>query len=214
MSVILGIDLEGMNQDLANSGLNLKVDRVIEIGAVLWDWQLGQPIKVLTELIDEPDRLEISKEVFEITGISEAMLKKYGKGGETVSAVLNNLRELIREADFLMAHNAKGYDRPMLQAIYQRYGMELPDKVWIDTMSDIEYPLKIKSRSMAMLEYSHGFINPFPHRAFTDALAMLKVAHNYDLERMIVLAKSPTVKIFANSMLLIGKTPMKSKSLM
>ncbi len=195
--LILGLDLEGIHQDLTNSGLNIKVDRVTEIGAVLWDWKLGQPVKILSELIDEPDRLSITEEIEELTGISNDMLKKYGNRGEEIHLVLKQLSQLIDKADFLMAHNAKGYDLPMLEAMYKRYGLEIPPKTWIDTQTDIEYPKKIRARSMAMLEHSHGFINPFPHRAITDTLAMLKVAYSYDLERMVKLAKSPTIKIVA-----------------
>lgn len=51
--------------------------------------------------------------------------------------------------------------------------------------------------SLSALEYSHGFINPFPHRAVTDVLSMLKIVSQYPTDRMIELAKSPTIKVIA-----------------
>ena len=195
--LVLGLDLEGIHQDLANAGINFQTDRVSEIGAVLWDWKFGQPVKIFDQLINEPGRPDISEEIEELTGISDQMLNQYGHRGEAIATILQQLAKLIEQADFLMAHNAREYDRPMLEAMYKRHHVEFPRKVWIDSATDIEYPKKIKSRSMAMLEHAHGFINPFPHRAVTDALAMLKVAHHYDVERMVALAKSPIVKVAA-----------------
>lgn len=197
MSLILGIDLEGINKDLVMKGVDTKTDRVIEIGAVLWDWDLGQPVKVLSELVDEVDRLPISEEVEMITGINDSCLEKWGAKGTTIHEVLGKLKELMEKADYLMAHNGIGYDIPMLRAMFHRYDMEMPEKVWIDTMVDIEYPKQMKGRSMALLEHSHGFINPFPHRAVTDVLSMLKIASQYDVKRMIKMAESPRVTLVA-----------------
>jgi DNA polymerase-3 subunit epsilon len=47
---VLGIDLEGMNEDLQNNGVNIAKDRVIEIGAVLWDWHHAMPVNMQSEL--------------------------------------------------------------------------------------------------------------------------------------------------------------------
>lgn len=195
--LILGIDTEGMNRDLQNSGVDTSTDRIIEIGAVLWDWELQTPVKFFSELIDEPDRLPISREVAEITGITDTTLERYAHKGQSIHEVLERFNKLIDEADYLMAHNGTSYDIPMLSAMFKRYGMTMNSKTWIDSFTDIEFPSKIKSKSMAMLEHSHGFINPFPHRAVTDVLSMLKVATQYELERMIRLAESPMVTIMA-----------------
>lgn len=195
--LILGIDLEGMNEDLIHSGLNLKVDRIIEVGAVLWDFNRKRPLQIITELINEADHLPISEEVERLTGIDDEMLTDWGLREDHIKIFLRNLTGYINKADYLMAHNGPNYDIPMLEAMYKRYGMELPKKVWIDTLTDIEYSEKIQNRSMMALEYHHGFINPFPHRAVTDVLAMLKIASNYGLQRMTELAESPKITIVA-----------------
>lgn len=194
---VLGIDLEGMNKDLIHSGVDVSVDRVIEIGAVLWDWGHSQPVKIISELINEVDHLPISQEVEDITGINDSMLESWGAKGLEIHEILKNLSELMKKTDYIMAHNGGGYDYPMLKAMFKRYDMEMPEKVWIDTMTDIEYPSKLQGRSLALLEHGHGFVNPFPHRAVTDVLSMLKVASQYSLTRMGKMARSPMVTITA-----------------
>lgn len=195
--LVLGIDLEGMNENLIENGVNLETDRVIEVGAVLWDFSKNTPLQIISELIDENDRLPISEEVRELTGIDDEMVNTWGlKGAQTVS-FLKNLQAFMNKADYIMAHNGENYDIPMLDALFKRYELKMPKKIWIDTVRDIEYPNRIHLRNMASLEHAHGFINPFPHRAVTDVLSMLKIASQYSFERMVQLAESPRVKVIA-----------------
>lgn len=195
--IILGIDLEGVNQNLLENGVNLEVDRVIEIGAALWDWDAGQPVSMISELVNEPDRLKISDELEDLTGISESICQKWGLTEKHIVPTLKNLAAMMDRADYCMAHNGTNYDEPMIKAMFKRFNVDMPKLVWIDTMVDLEFPKKIKGRSMALLEHAHGFINPFPHRAITDVLAMFKIAGNYDIKRMAMLAESPIVNIVA-----------------
>lgn len=195
--LILGIDLEGMSENLVENGVNLEKDRVTEIGAVLWDTRINQPIKVYSELIDEKDRLPMTEEIIDLTGIDEQLLEEWGLKGEEIQMALNRLAIIMKKADFLMAHNGEKYDKPMLEALFKRFDVAFPQKVWIDTVFDIEYPKKIHQKNMAALEHAHGFINPFPHRAVTDVLSMLKIASHYDFERMATLASSSKVRIIA-----------------
>lgn len=194
---VLGIDLEGMNKNLLEQGVDIKTDRVIEIGAVLWDWEFHQPVRIMSELVNESDRLPMTEEVIQLTGINEDVLERYALKGDEIKPVLERLAKLMESADYLMAHNAKGYDQPMLEGMFKRYDIKIPDTIWIDTLTDLEFPSKIKQKSLAMLEYSHGFINPFPHRAVTDVLSMLKIASQYSLSRMGKLAESPIVQVVA-----------------
>jgi DNA polymerase-3 subunit epsilon len=195
--MILGIDLEGMNENLVENGVNLAVDRVTEIGAVLWDTRINQPVKIFSELINEPDHLSITEEIQELTGIDDQMLNEWGLQKDEIKLGLERLAIIMKKADYCMAHNGTNYDVPMLSAMFKRFGLEMPNKVWIDTAVDVEFPKKMVHKSMANLEHSHGFINPYPHRAVTDVLSMLKIASNYSFERMAALADSPKVKIIA-----------------
>ncbi len=194
---VLGLDLEGINENLIENGVNLSVDRVTEIGAVLWDVERQQPVKILSELIDEADHLPIDPDTEELTGIDDMMLMQWGAKGDQIKNILLQLINLIDQAEAIVAHNGGNYDRPMIEAMAARYGLKFPEAVWIDTGRDIEYPRKISMRSMAMLEHAHGFINPFPHRAVTDVLSMLKIFSHYDYDRTLALARSPVVTVVA-----------------
>lgn len=195
--MVLGLDLEGVNEDLINSGVNTNVDRVIEIGAVLWDCEKLQPVKMISELVKEDDHLPITQELTDLTGIDSEMLEDWALKGEEIKQVLIKLSELIDQADAIMAHNGEQYDKPMIEALYRRFHFNIPEKTWIDTIHHVEYPAKIFGKSMPLLEHAHGFINPFPHRAVTDVLSMLKIASNYDFNRMLKLAQSQKVRLVA-----------------
>lgn len=195
---VLGLDLEGINENLLENGVNLDLDRVTEIGAVLWDVDRGQPVKILSELIDEPDHLPLDEDTAELTGIDDAMLDQWGAKGKEIVHILEKLISMINQSQAVVAHNGGNYDRPMIEAMAQRHGVKFPQAVWIDSGRDIEFPRKMHMRSMAALEHSHGFVNPFPHRAVTDVLSMLKIFSNYNYERIYAMATSPVVKVVAD----------------
>lgn len=204
---IAGLDLEGMNEDITK-GINLNVDRITEFGIVLYDWDLKTPIEMYSRLSNEEGRLEITQENTDITGITEDMLNNYGE--KDIVKTLSEVAAIMEKAHFIMAHNGGnainpdvGYDYKMLSATFERYGMSMPKTPWIDSLTDVVFPKEILShtrggRSMMVLEHAHGFINPFPHRAVTDVLSMLKIMSNYDLETMIKNSKSPYVEVVAN----------------
>jgi DNA polymerase III subunit epsilon len=207
--IILGLDLEGMNEDITK-GVNLEKDRITEVGVVAWDWEEQSPVRIISELIDEEDRLSITEENTAITGITDRALEKYGMKGEAITEFYEKLAEAISDSDAVMAHNGggptrpgKGYDYQMLKASFERHGIVMPGTPWIDTLTDCELPKDILqasrgARSMMALEYAHGFINPFPHRAVTDVLAMLKIFARYSIEDMLLYANSPEIELKAN----------------
>ena len=194
--LVFGIDLEGVNENL-ESGINTDTDRVTEVGALLWDWEVAQPVSFHSFLLDEPGRPDITEELVELTGITDSMLFNHGFKKEDIPRQLEALIQDMDKADYIIAHNGRGYDQPMLEALFKRYDKNLPIKVWIDSSSDIEYPRSMKQRSLMALEHYHGFVNPFPHRAVTDVMSMLKVASQYNLDRMAQLAISPVVELVA-----------------
>tara|TARA_R110000868_G_scaffold269233_2_gene528609 strand:+ start:17855 stop:18688 length:834 start_codon:yes stop_codon:yes gene_type:complete len=197
-NLVLGLDLEGINENLLENGVNLALDRVTEIGAVLWDVNRSQPVKILSELIDEPDHLPLDEDTAELTGIDDQMLEQWGAKDKDIVRILEQLVAMIEKADAVVAHNGGNYDRPMIEAMAERFGVKFPNAIWIDTGRDIEFPKKMHMRSMAALEHAHGFVNPFPHRAVTDVLSMLKIFSSYDYERTYALATSPIVRIVAD----------------
>ena len=193
--LVLGLDFE-------TTGLNTSQDKIIEIGAVLWDTVRGTPLVCLNELLwceDIWDNATNPKEKIEqITKIKYEDLINYGihpcEGFE-------KLNQLMRTPDLVavVAHNGDEFDKPILfnEHNAKRWGVELPDLPWIDTQYDIPYGPEIPTRKLSYVATEHGLINPFPHRALFDVLTMLKIAQNYDVDWMVKISKTPFVRLIA-----------------
>jgi len=185
--LVLGFDFE-------TTGLDTKNDRIIEVGAVLWDWDRATPLEIMNELVRH-EGIELSSEISTITGIETDDLMRFGK---PIDKVLNRLLAMAHEAEAMMAHNAP-FDEGMLLAECARLQWTGDTKrLLIDTVTDIEYhPIKHKQKNLVTLAATHGFLNPFPHRAVTDVLSMCKIASQYDFDAVKARAKSPNVTVVA-----------------
>jgi DNA polymerase-3 subunit epsilon len=188
---ILGIDFE-------TTGLDSKTDRIIEVGAVLWDWDRQLPIDMISKLCwhtDDGTTPQIPELITKITGIDGPMLKEHSV---STSVVLQRLMSMSRGI-YVMAHNAP-FDMGFLFAECDKLGIEVQYGAGvIDSRTDIKYDKDLhKSRALTHLAASHGFLNPFAHRAVFDVLTMLKVASNYDLDEIIARSKSPNVVLTAH----------------
>jgi DNA polymerase III subunit epsilon len=184
---ILGLDFE-------TTGLSWQADRIIEVGAVLYDWDTETPLCLLSELVI-PDR-PVPDEIVKLTGITDALIDAYGQSEELT---LRRLLRMIGQADYVMAHNGSEFDKLFFDACIARVGdvgtgWECP---WLDTRCDIVFPESITTRQLKFLAAEHGFLNPFSHRAIFDVLTMLKVARQYPLESIVARSKEPTLYIQA-----------------
>lgn len=184
---LLGIDIEtGTSFDVPQEKTT-----VTEIGAVLWDTNLGMPVKIFSELINEGQ--EICQEASEYTKITTDMIQQYGLHPSQIEGYMGYL---IDQADYVVAHNGRFFDGPVLQHFLARYSMNaildrFKELKIIDTQFDIEYPWTIRQRSLPYLAQVHKILNSFPHRAVTDVLTMMEVLNNYDLVRIIEIVESP-----------------------
>ncbi len=183
--LICGIDFE-------TTGLDSKLDRITEVGAVLMDWESGVPFRMLSRLV-HPGR-PIPLEVEKLTGISDELVSLYGF---SESEVMGELCLMIEEADYAMAHNGTAFDSLFFQESLKRIGLRPPQRLWLDTKTDIRYPEAITTRNLRHLASEHEFLNPFAHRAVFDVLTMLKVASRYNLDEIIARAKEPTIYVQA-----------------
>lgn len=190
---ILGFDLE-------TTGLDPKTDRIIEVGAVLWDWDRQLPVEMISKMCwhtDDGSIPEIPPLITKLTGIDGPMLKHHSVSTKFVLQAFLSMS--YGDTLAVMAHNAP-FDIGFLNAECDRF--EIVKRLGcpvIDSRTDIAYDKDVhKSRALTHLAASHGFLNPFAHRAVFDVLTMLKVASNYDLDEIIARSKSPNVVLTAH----------------
>ncbi len=167
--IIAGLDFE-------TTGTSMEADRIIEIGCVLWDTVLGQPVEIYSALVLHPDGPEVTAEITLINGLTQALLQARGRAPCDAFA---DLAWYLAQADAVCAHNGTTFDRPMFEAERGRqasagHGHEWKDIPWIDTMVDIDFPPRLTARKLSHLAAEHGFLNPFPHRAVFDVMTMLQ----------------------------------------
>lgn len=187
--LILGVDLE-------TTGLGISLCRVVEIASVLYDTEKDIPIKIDSACIFDLDYLPIEQEAAKLHGLDRPFLRQCAEAPVTVFC---RFIELARRADAICAHNGNGFDRPILQMEFKRHGLNFPENLWIDTSSDIEYPIHMKSRSLRYLAADHGIYFPkeHRHRAIHDVFVMLQILSGYDINEVLKYAKSPLVKVVA-----------------
>jgi len=190
---ILGIDFETTGKDTSK-------DEIIEIGAVLWDAEKGVPLKILSEMLYHDKIWEnatsTKERIEQITHISFENLVRFGMDPVVV---LKQLVELMNLPDLIavVAHNGNEYDKPILLSNAKRWGIEIPEVHWVDTMTDVPFDVDIQTRKLTYLTLEHNFINPFAHRAVFDVLSMLKILQQYDIDWVVKLSKEPNVTLIA-----------------
>ena len=191
--LLVGVDTE-------TTGLSPTDDRITEIGAVAWDTDHATPVAFFHRFIKQekplPDFIK------ELTGLTDEILTKYGV---PESQAFTEFTHFIGGSEYLVAQNAP-FDKGMIEAGYLRNSLFIPEKQWVDTVKDVPYPPRIKTKSLVSVAAEHGFLNPFPHRALTDVLTMLTVMSKYPIEKILENALEPKVLIWA-------KTTYKEKDL-
>lgn len=182
---IVGVDFE-------TTGLDPKADRIIECGAVLYDWDTKMPLQLLSDFV-LPER-PIPEEITKLTGITDELVDA---NGASEREVLTDFTCMLLSADYVMAHFGNDFDRLFFKEACIRLGWDVPEGQWIDSANDIKYPESIKTRNLRHLAAEHNFLNSFSHRAVFDVLTMLKVASNYNIEEIIARSKEPTLYVQA-----------------
>lgn len=189
--LILGLDFE-------TTGLDPETDRIIEIGAVLWDTDKRSPALIVSDLVWDASYPPISKEITGITGINQLDLDSYAIAP---AAGVERLNRAINQAAVIVAHNGLKFDRPFYYAELRRQKYEQHTKwfdvPWVDTSVDVPYPDRVQTRKLTHLAAEHGFVNPFAHRALFDVLTMLTVLNNYKITEVLDIASQPSVELVA-----------------
>lgn len=185
---VLGLDFE-------TTGLDVKNDRVVEIGAALFDIGRPSPLKVLSQFVYAATYPKLSSEIVALTGIRQEDLDAFGL---VPGEVFPTLVEMINQADAVVAHNGKKFDFLMLASELKRLELtHKPDILFIDTSVDLPYPSTITTRKLTHLAAEHGFLNPFAHRALFDVLTMHEILRKYSWDEVLSLAHQKDVTVRA-----------------
>jgi len=184
--LLLGIDTE-------TTGFSFEDDRVTEIGAVLYDTELLQPVSIYSELIDEPGREPLKPIITKLTGITDEMILNWGFSPMDAAV---RLSYLLDKCDYVVAHNAP-FDKGMLKGMHDRLGILMTEKPWIDTTKDLPIDKELcKHTNLLYLAAHHGIINPFSHRAVTDVLTMLTIMGKYNFDEIIKRFEAPVAEVW------------------
>lgn len=190
--LLLGVDFE-------TTGLDVEKDFIVEVGAVVWCTTREAPIEFISGFINYHELKEIKPEITELNGIDFDLIDDYGCGLGADISPFKRIADLSQKVQYFVAHNARGFDRPMylrhLQKLNEYDGLPLPR--WIDTRTDVPYPKNITTRNLKFLLAEHGMLNPFPHRALTDALCMMTMLADYDINEVVRVSQTPNLKIKA-----------------
>ncbi len=146
--------------DIETDGLNTKSDRIIEIGAIKI---VDGVIEEFSELIktDQP----LNKEIIELTGITDDLLNKEGRG---ILEVLKEFTRFIEDLP-LIGYNIK-FDLSFIDSQILREGLEQLKNARYDLLRFIkDEKMFLKSYKLENVLKEYGINRKIEHRALSDA---------------------------------------------
>ena len=189
MSLVLGLDFE-------TTGLDIEKDRIVEVGAVLWDWERKTPLQILSQIVSNDSGIVSCEPAFKKHGITPEDIATHGL---PLSQVLRQLLGLVALADVVMTHNGTKFDIPLLHNECERVGLTATLPQCVDTILDLPLDRNmVESTKLKYMAMDHGVMNPFAHRAIFDVLTMLKMASQYGLAEVMARAKAPKITLVSD----------------
>ncbi len=189
MLKLLGLDFETQCDQV-------KTTRVTEVGAVLYDYSPDykrqiEKVSELSEFCYDSDYPPQTDFIVELTGITDGLLKEQGNPPREVLRVL--VEDYIAQADIIFAHKI-AFDKQVLEAHCEKFGIQLPKKEWLCTLTNFSWPKKYTCHKLSHLAYEHGImVDPRTlHRASNDvALMMRLISEHYEIEKVLEYARTP-----------------------
>lgn len=185
---ILGIDLE-------TNGLDVNKCAIVEMGMCLWDTDRTSLLKASSFLVDDNASPTYGdwKVCEQLSGITK---EDIDNSGIDPQQAYDWFRDFASAADIILAANGLKFDKPVIDAYKHRYKVDIQEYTWLD-LYQFPFPDACKHRNMLYLAAYYGFINPFPHRALSDVLTMMKIASNFDIPAIVNRLNSPSISIVA-----------------
>ena len=181
--LILGLDFEA-------TGLDVEKDRPIEAGLALYSTGQKKCLESLGFLIRSD--VPVSAKITDLTGITQSAVDKFGYDSDEA---LGSVLDLMSKADAVLGQNVIRFDRRLLVSWANRHGLKVPEKLWIDTLTDLP---GVEGKHLGYLAADHGFLNMFPHSALADVQTCIKIFSMHDLDQIVERAKSPLVVLKAH----------------
>lgn len=179
-----------MGFDMESTGLDVQNDQAIEVGLLLYTTAQKRSLESSGFLVKTT--LPISPFITGLTGITKAATEKFGYESRDA---LETVIDAMNSADAIVGQNVIRFDKRLLQAWAAREGLALPEKLWIDTLTDLP---GVEAKSLSYMACDAGFLNLFPHGALTDVQTCIKLVSMHDLDKVIERAKAPLVILKAH----------------
>lgn len=173
-----------LSLDFETTGLSPDNDRVIEVGSILYSTGQKKCLESAGFLVKTD--VPISKEISELTNVHPAAVNKFGFESKDA---LDNFLGMMEMTEAVVGQNVIRFDKKVLEAWARREGLPIPEKLWIDTRTD----LPVEGKGLTYQCADHGFLNLFPHSALADCQSVLKLVSLYDINVIVERAKSPTI---------------------
>jgi len=151
--------------DFETTGLDSKVDHIIEVGAVRLEQ--GKPVAEFSELINPG--MALSEQVVNITGITDKMLE----GQPTIDQVLGNFIDFFKGA-VLVAHNAE-FDMGFLTAACRKQGWHLQWPAFCTLKMARQVLPQLESRNLDTLAEHYELEFEARHRSIGDVKVTVAV---------------------------------------
>jgi len=189
--IILGMDFE-------TTGLDREADRIIEVGLILYSTGQKKCLESSGYLVRSD--VPVSERITQLTGITQAAVNKFGYESKNA---LECFLDLADQAEAFVGQNIIQFDKLFLENWCRREKFKMPEKLWIDTRTDLP---GVESKHLGYMAADAGFLNLFPHSALSDVQTVIKLIGMHDIEKIVERAKSPNV-------VLLGQQPQSDNDL-